>query len=70
MSENIVKNLSTGQQLAVAEKKVSENNETWFVLGDSGMVANAYGRRGWEQFTALAFHPDGTKEIIEASPRA
>lgn len=43
---NIVKEFSLGRLMAIAQDNAKKYNETWYVLGNSGMAANAKGRRG------------------------
>ena len=67
---NIVKQVGAARAMAVSKQNAEKYGETWYWMPDGQMTANAKGRRGYEQFQALAFNPDGSTEIIEANPRS
>jgi hypothetical protein len=63
---NIVKGYERNQLVAICKYNAEQYNETWYMLADSGMAANKKDRKGYEQYAALAFHPDGTMTIVQA----
>lgn len=67
---NIVKGFSFGRSWEIARHNAAQYNEVWFVLLDAQIAANARGRRGYEQFDAIACYPDGRQETVPANPRA
>ena len=64
---NIVKNMPNGQLFAVAIHNAKRYNETWYWMPQGQMAANAKGRKGYEQHSGVACHPDGSQEVVGAS---
>lgn len=64
VSRNKVSGFSVGRLYAIAQNNAKEYNETWYVLGDSGIATN--NRRGYEQYDALTYYPNGQIEIIKS----
>ena len=64
---NIVKGYHIGRLIEICQQNSKKYNETWYILGDSQMAANAKGRKGYEQYEALAYHPNGNVEVIPSN---
>ena len=69
--KNIYYNLPSTRARAACALLSKERKEAWYVLGDSGMIANAEGRRphpvkNWTQYPALMYVNGEPVEIIPA----
>jgi len=64
VNRNIVKDLPAGQLFSVAVNNATRYNEVWYWMPEGQMAVNAKGRRGYEQYSAVACHPDGRQEVI------
>lgn len=71
MNRNIYYNLSSRRQRAACAELSKERKEAWYVLGDSGMIANAQGRnphpvKNWTQYEAVMYVDGKPVEVIPA----
>jgi len=64
ISRNIVKDLPNSQLFNVAISNATRYNEVWYWMPDGQMAVNAKGRKGYEQYSAVACHPDGSQTVV------
>lgn len=69
ITRNRVTGYPIGQVMAIAEHNAKERNEIWYAAIAGNMAFNEKGRKGYEQYGAIGYRPDGSVFILEAAPR-
>ena len=64
---NIIRD--SNNPFATAIHLAKTNNQVWYWAPSGQLVFNDKGRKGYEQYSAIACHPDGSQTIIESAPR-